>query len=139
MADVLVRMELMDKKGSQEFLDQSSHSYIRSKKLNSMSMKEYLETLETKFIDVAAKDDPLKELECVENFIKITNEEKLVFLERCLADIKEHEMTPYEHKQRKLQREAEAKRLKEEQEAAAAAAQGSTDAAVVASTAAATK
>ena len=36
-----------------------------------MSMKEYLETLETKFIDVAAKDDPLEELECVENFIKI--------------------------------------------------------------------
>ena len=138
MADVLVRMELMDKKGSQEFLDQSDHSYIRSKKLNSLSMKEYLETLETKFIDVAAKEDPLKELECVENFIKITNEEKLVFLERCLADIKEHEMTPYEHKQRKLQREAEAKRLKEEQEAAAAA-QGSTDAAVVSSTAAATK
>ena len=98
-------------------------------------MKEYLETLETKFIDVAAKDDPLKEFECVDNFIKITNEEKLVFLERCMADIKEHEMTPYEHKQRRLQREAEAKRLKEEQEAAAA--QGSTDAAVA--TTAATK
>ena len=64
-------MNLMDNVGKEEatFLDASGHNYIRSKKLNSMPLKEYLEILEKKFILEASKDDPSKELECVDTFI----------------------------------------------------------------------
>merc|ERR1719469_815065 len=60
VADTLITMNLMDNVGKEEakFLDASGHNYIRSKKLNSMSLKEYLELLENKFVDVASKDDP---------------------------------------------------------------------------------
>ena len=73
-------MNLMDNVGKEEakFLDLSGHNYIRSKKLNSMSLKEYLQILETKFVDVASKDDPAKELECVDTFIRIVEEDKLI-------------------------------------------------------------
>ena len=48
VADTLITMKLMDNEGKEEakFLDASGHNYIRSKKLNSMSLKEYLEILE---------------------------------------------------------------------------------------------
>merc|ERR1719469_457022 len=103
VADTLITMNLMDNVGKEEakFLDLSGHNYIRSKKLNSMSLKEYLQILETKFVDVASKDDPAKELECVDTFIRIVEEDKLIFLDRAMEIIKYHEMTPYEHKQRK--------------------------------------
>mmetsp|Transcript_25553 Transcript_25553/g.34155 ORF Transcript_25553/g.34155 Transcript_25553/m.34155 type:complete len:222 (+) Transcript_25553:230-895(+) len=101
VADCLMKMDLMDEKKEQtEFLDNSGHSYIRSKKLNSMSLREFLEVLDDKFMNVAAKDDPLKEFECVDRFLAVVKEEKETFLERCLMDIREAEMSPYEHKQR---------------------------------------
>ena len=103
MADCLIKMELMDKKNEEDdFLNKSGHSYIRSKKFNSMSLKEFLEVLETKFIDVASKDDPTKEFECVETFIRLVEEDRATFVERTEADIREAEMTPYERRQRKL-------------------------------------
>ena len=94
VADVLVKMELMKKKEEMgKFLDASGHNYIRSKKLNSMSLKEFLEVLESKFCT-----DDGSEAEYVETFIKVTEEEKNTFLDRAYADIKEAEMTPYEHR-----------------------------------------
>ena len=57
-------------------MDASGHMYIRAKKLNSMSFKEYLEILEQKFVLVASKDDPTKELECVDTFIRLVEEDK---------------------------------------------------------------
>ena len=96
-------MDLFNKKEEEtKFLDASGHSYIRSNKLNSMSLKEYLEILEKKFVDIASKDDPTKELECVDTFIKLVEDDRETFLPRTLEVIKEAEMTPYEHNQRKL-------------------------------------
>ena len=118
VADCLMKMNLM-KEGKDEehkFLDDSGYNHIRSKRLNSMSLKEYLQILEQKFVDEASKDDPTKELECVDRFIELVQEEKLIFMERALKVIEFAEMTPYEHKQWKKQQDDEAKRLKEEQE-----------------------
>ena len=42
-----------------------------------MPLKEYLTVLEEKFVDIASKDDPKKELECVDEFIKLVEEDKL--------------------------------------------------------------
>ena len=110
-------MGLMNKeKEEQKFLDASGHSYIRSKKLNSLSLKDYLTILEQKFVDQASKDDPTQELICVDKFIKLVEEDKDTFLDRTHDVIREAEMTPYEHKQRQMARDAEAKRLKEEAE-----------------------
>lgn len=78
VADTLISMNLMDNVGKEEakFLDESGHMYIRAKKLNSMSFKEYLQILEQKFVLEASKDDPTKELECVETFIRLVEEDK---------------------------------------------------------------
>ena len=78
VADTLITMNLMDNVGKEEakFLDESGHNYIRSKKLNSMSLKDYLVILEEKFVDVASKDDPAKEIECVDTFIRLVEEDK---------------------------------------------------------------
>ena len=77
-----------------------------------MSMKEYLEVLDGRFASQQEKE----EHELVETFINFVHEEKSLYLDRALAVIREYEMTPYEHRQRRLKQEAEAKRLKEEQE-----------------------
>ncbi len=99
VADTLMKMDLFNKKEEEtKFLDASGHNYIRSKKLNSMSLKEYLTILEQKFVDIASKDDPAKELECVDTFIRLVEEDRDTFLPRTLDVIKEAEMTPYEHK-----------------------------------------
>ena len=71
-------MNLMDNKGKEEatFLDASGHMYIRAKKLNGMSFKEYLEILDQKFVLESSKDDPTKELEYVDTFIRLVEEDK---------------------------------------------------------------
>ena len=52
VADCLIKMELMKEKGElTKFLDDSGHNYIRSKKLNAMSLKDYLVILEKKFVN----------------------------------------------------------------------------------------
>lgn len=95
-------MELMNKEKDEfEFLKESGYQYHRSKKLNSMSLKNFLETLEKRIVDQACKDDAAKEIELVDRFIALVEEEKDLYLERTLLEIKEHEMTPYEHAQRK--------------------------------------
>ena len=73
VADTLITMKLMDNVGKEEatFLDASGYNYIRSKKLNSMSLREYLEILEKKFV-LEAKN----ELECVDTFIRLVEEDK---------------------------------------------------------------
>ena len=74
LADCLIKMGLMDReKDLADFLASSGYNYIRSKMLNSLSMKEYLQLLENKFVEVASKDDPRKELECVDTFIKLVD------------------------------------------------------------------
>lgn len=51
VADCLIKMELMaEKKELTKFLDDSGHNYIRSKKLNAMSLKDYLVIIEQKFL-----------------------------------------------------------------------------------------
>lgn len=102
-------MELITKKEVGKFLDKSDHNYIRSKKLNSLSIREYLEVLEEKFCVGEGAEDVDKQSEHVENFVKLVDEEKTTFLDRAYAEIREAEMTPYEHRQRRLAQEAEAK------------------------------
>lgn len=76
VADTLIEMGLMDNIGKEEaeFLDASGHNYIRSKKLNSMSLKEYLEVLEKKFVVEAS--EPWQELSYVEKFIEQVEKDK---------------------------------------------------------------
>ena len=77
VADVLYRMQLMDKKEEEKkFLDESGFSYIRSKKLNSMTLKDFLQTLEKWIVDVGCKDDPAKETELVNRFVELVEEER---------------------------------------------------------------
>ena len=68
-------MELLDETGGKEFLDQSGYRRKRNMMLNSMSMKEYLELLDAKFSQ-AAKVDPSKEIELVDRYIKLVEENK---------------------------------------------------------------
>ena len=49
---------------------------MRSKQLNAMPLKEYLTVLEQKFVDIASKDDPTKELECVDTFSQLVEQDK---------------------------------------------------------------
>lgn len=70
-------MELMNKEKDEfEFLKESGYQYHRSKKLNSMSLKNFLETLEKRIVDQACKDDAAKEIELVDRFIALVEEEK---------------------------------------------------------------
>ena len=52
-----------------KFLDDSGYNHVRSKRMNSMSLKEYLQVLEKKFVDEANN-----ELECVDKFIALVQE-----------------------------------------------------------------
>ena len=114
VADVLIRMNLMDRqKDLPKFLDESGYSQIQSKKLNSMSLKEYLTVLEKKFVDQASKDDPKIELQLIDQFIKFVDEEKTTFMDRTIEDIKDANMTPYEFNLRKKEREAAAMKQQE--------------------------
>ena len=79
-----------------------------------MSLKDFLLIIEQRFVIDQA--DPAKEIELVNRYIEIVQEEKDIFLERTWAEIKELEMTPAEHHQRKQRREAEEKAKKEAEE-----------------------
>ena len=57
-----------------------------------MSLKEYLQLLESKFAGAANKaGKAVMEIELCEKFIKLVEEEKIVFLERTLAEISQTE------------------------------------------------
>ena len=87
VADCLVRMELMEAdKEVNTFLDASGHQYIRSKMLNSLSLKEYLEMMEKKFVTEGSKDDSAAELRHVDTFLKVIEEEKETVSARLLIN-----------------------------------------------------
>ena len=56
---------------------------IRAKRLYSMSLKEYLETVEKEIVK-ARGDDAAKEIELVETYLKVVEEEKSVVSRRSL-------------------------------------------------------
>ena len=68
-------MELLNEKESKAFLDQSGYRRKRNMMLNSMSMKEYLELLDEKFT-AQADVDPCKEIELVDSYVKLIEENK---------------------------------------------------------------
>ena len=71
-------MELVNTKEEEsEMLRNSGYEALRSKRLNSMSMKEYLTNVEDR-ISAKCKDDPVKEIELVDQYINLINQEKSV-------------------------------------------------------------
>ena len=81
-------MDLMEQNEEAAMLSASGHTILKSQKLLSMSLKEYLEVIEEKFVrGVEQKGIATLELEYTETFIKLVEEEKKVFLERTLTDL----------------------------------------------------
>ena len=74
-SDLLLQMELLDEKGGKAFLEQSGYRRKRNMMFNSMSLREYLELLDEKFSE-AAKVDPSKEIELVDRYVKLVEENK---------------------------------------------------------------
>ena len=68
-------MEMLDEKESKQFLEQSGYRRKRNMMLNSMSLKEYLELLEDK-ISKEASVEPIKEIELVDKYVKLVDENK---------------------------------------------------------------
>lgn len=95
-------------------MDQSGHNYIRSKRLNSLALKDYLLLLEDRFCSGAAYEaNPASEIDQVDTFIKLVEQEKEVFYERAVKLIEYQEMTPYQVRQKKLEDEKAAKLAEE--------------------------
>ena len=91
-------------------MNASGFNHYRSKKLNSMSLKRYLQTMERHIVK-AVGDNPEKEIEIVDQYIKHVEEQKSLFLERCMPDIEFAELTVYEQNQiRKKEREEAVKK-----------------------------
>lgn len=89
-------MELMTEKERKEFLELSGYRKARNKMLNSLSMKEYLELLEGKFAQDSGTN-PATEIELVDKYIRLIEENKTSFIAKAMPLIKFEEMTPYEH------------------------------------------
>lgn len=83
-----------------DILEASEYRHIRSKKLNSMSLKEYLQLVESK-VYRACKDEPVKEIELVQKFTTFMEEHKDKFYEKCIKDIEWMELSIYEQNQLK--------------------------------------
>lgn len=103
--EVLQQMELMTEKERKEFLEKSGYRKSRNKMMNSLGMKEYLEMLEGKF-EQGSGSNPAKEIELVDKYVKLIEENKTSFIAKAMPLIRFEEMTPYEHSQRQRRRDA---------------------------------
>jgi hypothetical protein len=108
-------MDCMTEDEADAYRKESGYMQHKSRRLFSMTMKEYLEFLEGKacheagdFFDTS--DSPAYELEFVKRFLKFLDEEKVGFLERELSELKFLEMNPY---QRKVYEQVQADKKKE--------------------------
>ena len=68
-------MELMDLDQKREFLEQNKSPKLRTQMLTSLSLKEYLGLLESKFT-VKVEREPLSETELVERYMKLVEQNK---------------------------------------------------------------
>ena len=93
--DTLKRLsqKFADVKAQQEFIKRADHDMIRSRMLKSMSLKEYIQTVQE-----CLQESEMTEADFVTRWIEVMAEEKEVYLARALKVIEEAEETPYEQR-----------------------------------------